>query len=376
MTTLEPNSVGSRIYGAVLGQAIGDALGHPNEFIIPGKRQAILDLPEKNLFTDDTQLFCAIGEALISHPPHVDEEAFMNAMCENFSQWRVTPLGGSHRAPGNACLEGARRYGKACPSETSGAYTWRTSGDRAAKGNGSAMRAGVIGAMYYKFPEYAFKLGAMTSVPTHNNLESLLGSALIAYLTAIAVNGSVSWPTSFGDGLQLCYDFEFTMPNDLIPDPPKHKDLLLECPQYGIFGTDLERPNPWYAIGHWGASFAFATDHDKLQIPTFRKWNGDDNAVVPAVAASIFFNTRFADFRRVALASVNYSGDCDTVGAISCCLAGARFGQDAISETWRKNIEMSEYLHDLASRLCVASQGIEMKKEESFDVELKETVAE
>lgn len=368
MTGLAPNTVGARINGAILGQAIGDALGHPNEFIIPASRQPITKLAPDNKFTDDTQLFCAIGEALIANPPHVDEEAFMNKMCENFATWRKTPLGGSHRAPGNACTEGARKYGKACPSESSGVYTWQTCGDKAAKGNGSAMRSGIIGAVYYNFPDYAFRIGCMSSIPTHNNLESILGSGLVAYLTALSIKGT-DWHTAVGDGLKMCSDFDFTVP--FYPqDLPKH-DPEIPCPQFGVLGTDLENPNPWYFAGHIAAAYAYANaTNAALPIPTFRKWNGDDNAVVPAVAASIFFNTRFNEFLKVVIAAVNYSGDCDTIGAIAGCLAGARFGQDAILSDWRTKIEMNEYLHDLCFRIGQASQGIEIKQQEGYEIQL------
>ena len=231
------------------------------------------------------------------------------------------------------------------------------------------MRSGVIGAMYWKHPEYAFKIGAMSSVPTHNNLEAILGSGLVSFLTAQSISG-ISWPTAVGDGLQQCYDFEFTIPNELIPDLPRHTDPEIACPQYGILGTDLERPNPWYALGHIGAAFAYASDKDKLQIPAFRKWNGDDNAVIPAVASAVFFNTRFSDFLRIVIAAVNYSGDCDTVGAIAGCFAGARFGDDAIKAEWRARIEQREYLMDLAMRISIASQSIEIKDEESYEIQL------
>jgi len=41
------------------------------------------------------------------------------------------------------------------------------------KGNGTAMRSGVVGAMYWKNPNYAFRIGALQSVNTHNNLEAI-----------------------------------------------------------------------------------------------------------------------------------------------------------------------------------------------------------
>lgn len=361
-----PNTVGDRILGAVLGEAIGDAFGHPNEFIAPGSRKLLKSLQEDNTFTDDTQLFCAVGEALLSTPPHENEEIFMDKLCANFAEWRVNPLGGDHRAPGNACTEGARRWGRAIPSESGGQFTWRNCGDDAAKGNGSAMRSGVIGAMYWNFPEYAFRIGCLSSIPTHNNLESILGSGLVAYLVAQSIKG-VNWDIAVGDAIKTASDFDFSCPlwNQ---DPPLHKDIEIPCPQFGVLGTDFEKPNPWYLCGHLGAAYAYGKS--PLDIKTFRKWNGDDNAVVPALAASVFFNTRFKSWLEVVVATTNFTTDCDTTGAIAGCIAGARFGGSSINPKWRKIIELSDHLHDLTNRIALASQTVEIKTEESYEVQL------
>ena len=60
----------NRVIGSVLGEAIGDALGHPIEF---QKTHKVIGLPSSNpsdnKFTDDTQMFCAVGEALLESPP-------------------------------------------------------------------------------------------------------------------------------------------------------------------------------------------------------------------------------------------------------------------------------------------------------------------
>src|SRR5208337_1858445 len=91
-----------RVKGAIFGQAIGDALGHPIEFL---KTHEIVGLEGDNKFTDDTQMFAAIGEAMLLAPPHKDIEKFMDTMAQKFIEWRNAPLGGSHRAPGGTCME-------------------------------------------------------------------------------------------------------------------------------------------------------------------------------------------------------------------------------------------------------------------------------
>ena len=99
------SDVKNYIMGAVFGEAIGDALGHPIEF---KKTHRVKDLEQDNKFTDDTQMFCCIGEALLESPPHADEEKFMVTVGKKFVEWRHNPLGGSHRAPGNNCMTAVR----------------------------------------------------------------------------------------------------------------------------------------------------------------------------------------------------------------------------------------------------------------------------
>jgi ADP-ribosylglycohydrolase len=59
---------------------------------------------------------------------------------------------------------------------------------------------------------------------------------------------------------------------------------------------------------------------------------------------------------------VRWTMDCDTTSAIAGAIAGSRFGIDTIPESWRKNIEMSSHLHQLAERVWVASQEIGQDK--------------
>ena len=138
--------------GAVLGAAIGDAMGHPTEFI--GSFQGICDrygpqgVAEFVLFwerdgnrfapyTDDTQMAEVVLRSLLDG--HDDLDAAMRRTGAGFVDWSENPQGG-HRAPGNACMAGCRRLAQ-------GVF-WRDAGGETAGGCGSVMRAYPFGLVF------------------------------------------------------------------------------------------------------------------------------------------------------------------------------------------------------------------------------------
>ena len=336
-----------KVYGAIFGEAIGDALGHPREFansklvlndlgVKVWSPLVIEDLQPNNMFTDDTQMFCCIGEALLSNPPHIDENQFMEAVSRNFVVWRDNPLGGSHRAPGGSCMAGVRKLGAGVP--------WLESGGLNAKGDGTAMRSGVVGAYYWQQPDYAFRIGCLTAVNTHYNLEPILGAGIVSYLVAASIKG-IEFSTAMGCALKLASEFD-----DLTVVP--------HYPQQVRLGPGEADQSPWYAIGHIAAAFCFGNGK-RVNISAFNKWNGDDFAVIPAVAAAVFFNARCDTYRNVVLNCVNNTGDCDTTSAIAGTIMGARVGNEGIDEDWRKRIELVDYLEGMAKRVWEASIKVE-----------------
>src|SRR5690242_21080270 len=102
-----------RYRGCILGLAIGDALGHPTEFVGSvrgirerwGERGVTGFEPSgrhaAGTFTDDTQMTIAVARALV-RAGHDDLDRLMQTMGEEFVAWSRSPE--NNRAPGGTCL--------------------------------------------------------------------------------------------------------------------------------------------------------------------------------------------------------------------------------------------------------------------------------
>jgi ADP-ribosylglycohydrolase len=308
-----------RVLGCILGQAIGDALGEPSEFSASFPRELPGISPLNNRFTDDTQMMAAIAKALLAVPPAPDSnEGFMVELCKRFVEWGNNPLGGSHRAPGRACMQAVRNLQDGVP--------WNRAGGLSAKGNGSAMRSSVVGSYYQRDLDTAWRIGCLTSVPTHNNLEPILCAGVVSLLCASGIAG-LSWPEAFRAATERVENWRSSVP----------------CyPQEVPLGAGFSNHDPDCVASHLTSAFNLArTD---VTDGAFTRENGNDFATVPATAAAIFFNTRYHSFREIIENCALWTGDCDTTTAIAGAIAGSRFGAVAIPAEWRRDIENDRLL--------------------------------
>lgn len=321
------------VFGCILGQAIGDALGQPVEFAQEWPKQVPDFSAQSNQFTDDTQMMVAIAEAMLTKPPHRHSaDQFMEELSRRIVQWRHRPLGGSHRAPGRACLGGAAKL--------QAGKSWNESGGLSAKGNGSAMRSSVVGAIYHRDINMAWRVGCLTAVPTHNNLEPILCAGAVAVLCAASIQG-LTWQNALRKVLVLIENWERTVPF---------------YPEQVPLGSQFQHQNPWYTATH--LSIAYLMGEAAQEDHEFSEWNGNDFAAVPATAAAIYFNTRYHNFREVTIRCAEWTLDSDTTTAISGAIAGSRFGLEEIPESWRCDVELSSYFHELAERVWGESQSV------------------
>jgi ADP-ribosylglycohydrolase len=304
----------SRVAGAVLGAAIGDALGHPTEFLdsrsiatrfgpagVTGfelwwERDGRLFAP----YTDDTQLAIVVLRALTSSCRAGAWEEIMPAIATGIAGWVDAPRGG-HRAPGNACLAGARRLLEGAP--------WREAGGADAGGCGSVMRAYPFGLFFGDDFDHARELAAEHSQMTHRHPIALAACAAMA----VAVGAE-------------------TYPSDRNPD-----SAILEAAAYYDPGT-AEMIRDAREAGREQA------DPGEI-LERLQGW-----AAHEAIAAAIYCVAYHGgDFEKSVLLGANAPGDSDSVATLAGAILGARHGIEGIPPDWIRDVEDSAELRAYAS---------------------------
>jgi len=126
------------IEGALLGTAVGDAIGLPYEGLSRRRASRLLGLPDRHRFlfgrgmvSDDTEHSCMVLQALVASGD--DEEAFARHLAGRLRFWLV----GLPAGIGLATLRATLRLCVGVPPRHSGVFS---------AGNGPAMRSAVLGA--------------------------------------------------------------------------------------------------------------------------------------------------------------------------------------------------------------------------------------
>jgi len=120
----------------LFGLALGDALGHPTEFMTLADIRrhygvsGISEPPNPALYTDDTQMTLALTEGLLDVGLRASLDKRMNAIAARFVRWMNSP--DNNRAPGMTCMKAVGRLEVG--------IAWREAGKNNSKGCGSAMR--------------------------------------------------------------------------------------------------------------------------------------------------------------------------------------------------------------------------------------------
>ena len=320
-------------FGCVYGLAIGDALGHPNEFenrstnldrrngkeltdlepvldwtIMTTKRinRKYVAIPHEEFpagtYTDDTQMTLAIAKALLkSDLQNYKLEEIMKNISEEFIRWSDDPE--TNRAPGKACLYACHKLKKGT--------NWKESGKPDAKGSGTAMRSAPIGLIFYDKLDRLVEVASAASKCTH--LHPTAGSAGIAtaYLTALALQGidHTKWISKILNASFFNEEF-------------KNKISQVNEIQAG--------KNPYEALSKIGEG-----------------WMGHE-----AVAIALYCVLKNPyDYEKTVLTAANAEGDTDTITCIAGAISGAYNGIDKLPQKWVEKVEKTEYLGEIANKL-------------------------
>jgi ADP-ribosylglycohydrolase len=301
-----------QVLGMIYGLALGDALGGPVEFWdLKGIRErygagGIQEPPDPALFTDDTQMTLAVAEALIA-AGREDLGAIMASVSREFVAWLRSPE--NDRAPGGACLYGARQLEAGVP--------WWRSGKPNSKGCGAAMRVAPIGYLYQHDLPKLRRVAAASALTTHHHPTARLAAVAAAFLVKLAL-----------DRLS---------PEDLLP------------------ALELETHNQSEDFDQALARLEDALEMDSQEAALMHIGEGwvAEEAVLMALYC---FLKSPDDFVATIRRGANTRGDSDSIASIAGGLSGAYLGSGALPADWITRLEKSEYLRDVAHRLAAARQ--------------------
>jgi ADP-ribosylglycohydrolase len=334
-----------RFRGALIGGAIGDAMGRANEGVWPSEARdrQIREYQAwggykggpKGTVTDDTQMTMWLAESILASPRRAEEAGVSDVrdhlldpddLAKRFTWEHI-------RSIGQAVREFVHNYkdlGK----------PWYEAGIHSA-GNGTAMRAAPVGLVHLADPYRIYRDSLLQSVVTHRDSMAIAAAACQAYAVARAASVPAGSLASLGSRLALCADLA----------------TLLE---------GLERPG-YHLRGGSGATSLHGRIGTELPRylqegrPPFADWyNGA--YVLESLPCSLWcFLVSPEDFAQTLFSAVDAGHDADTVAAMACTLAGAYHGYSRLPQRFLDDleyhdrlIELGDGLYDLNRRLCGA----------------------
>ncbi|GJL81812.1 MAG: ADP-ribosylglycohydrolase [marine bacterium B5-7] len=309
----------SRYQGALLGLAVGDALGTTLEFKQPGSFVPIDNMIGGGPFglrpgewTDDTSMALCLVESLLEKE-NFDAKDQMDRYVRWYKQGYLSSTG--------RCFDIGTTVRNALDKYLQNNNPFAGSSDPHTGGNGSLMRLAPIPLAFATVPEQAIEYAGSMSCTTHAAAEAIDACRYYSGLILGALAGV------------------------------EKQDLLstLFHPVKGRWMKNSLSP----AI----ESIANGSFHDK-QPPDIR----GSGYVVDALEASLWAFASTDDFKSGALAAVNLGDDADTTGAIFGQLAGAYYGKEAIPNEWLSTLHMTEEIQLMAENLHQFSISVSYSK--------------
>jgi ADP-ribosylglycohydrolase len=317
----QPPARESRVIGAILAAAIGDAMGHPTEFMKLSaihQRWGPSGVQNFELFweregtrfapyTDDTQMAEAVLRALLdAMSAGHDLDRTMRRIADAFVVWSTHPQGG-HRAPGNACLAG-------CRALAAGSH-WSEAGGPTAGGCGSVMRAYPFGLLFSHDLERAERWAVEHSKLTHRDPIALAACAAMAIGTALSLSRAAH---EIVIAAMIAAARRYNAPT---------ADMMQRAFDEAVSGVEPD-----------------------VTLLRLQAW-----AAHEAIAAAVYVFARHPDDPRAAiLEGANTDGDSDSIATLAGALVGARCGAEMIPQQWVEQVERSTELRALATQVAAS----------------------
>lgn len=302
-------SIIDRKRGALVGLAVGDAMGACVEFKPPGTFKPVTGYRSGGPFnlsagqwTDDTSMALALADS-IAHGWDVNDQA------RRYLDWHQN---GKYSVNG-VCFDigGTTLSGLANFAKTGDA---RRSGSQIGQGNGSIMRLAPVSIRYSHLamsdPSRLATLADESSAVTHATPECRYAARVLALILAGLIEG---------------------LPRDQVLDP--HGPILIPL----LDDPDMPEPISQVAMGSF-------RNHNP---PAIR----GSGHVVKSLEAALWAFNGSPDFPTAILRAVNLGEDADSTGAVAGQLAGACFGETAIPSAWLKDLARMDMIEQVLNPL-------------------------
>lgn len=299
MTASHDEAARDRARGALLGLAVGDALGTTLEFKPKDRYQPLTTIVgvgpfslEPGEWTDDTSMALALATCLIENGG-LDERDLMERFCawaergEYSHNGRCFDIGNTVRG----ALDRYRRTGDPIAGST----------DPQSAGNGSLMRLSPVAILYAYDPASRLEVARRQSAVTHGAREAVEACAAYADLVAEAIQGCSKAQV-------------LTSRNGWAPE------TVARAMRMETLGWD-------------------------------RKQVRGSGYVIHSLEAALWAVGKGRDFREAVLLAANLGEDADTTAAITGQLAGALWGMSGIPGDWLKLLAWRQRITDLADHL-------------------------
>ncbi len=290
----------SRFAGCMIGSAIGDALGVSIAISQPEALESDR-IRFHGRWTDDTHMMIGLAESLIKNKGFDGKH-----MAWTFVQnWEKEPWRGYGPGPPNVfrMMKSGVPWNKAANQLYGGGGSY---------GNGAAMRVAPVGLLYYDNPARIREVACNTAEITHTHQLGKEGAAIQAYAVALAMQTENLEPKKF---LQRIIAFS---EDKIFTEKLKKAAGLLSTENKGTISQSL---------GNTVEAF---------------------NSVPTAIYC---FARNPSNHTEAVLYAASLGGDIDTIGAMTGAIAGAHLGERGLSTSWKKKLERTRYIKELAHKL-------------------------
>lgn len=307
MTGIQDRSV-----GALLGLAVGDALGAAVEFRAPGTFEPVTGFRAggphglaAGEWTDDTSMALALADSIAEAGWDLDDQARRYLDWWRNGRYSVT---GECFDIGVTTASALRRFERTGDARASGPA------DERSAGNGSIMRLAPVPIRFsHLYPDRVEELVdrcVESSLPTHRAPQATSACAVMGVMLAALIQGEPA---------EQVLDPGWATWGRVRAHHPLHSAI-----DEVVSGSFLEREPPEIR----GSGY-----------------------VVPSLEAALWAMSRHDRFAGAVPAAVNLGDDADTTGAVAGQLAGARWGVSGIPPEWRDGLAQADMVEEVAGRL-------------------------